>query len=141
MRRACMAVALSAMACLATTCSHSEVIEPATVELRGVTYVDMYAPAYRTQRPLLCGQGRHYPEGTEMVFTHAEKKAEYHAVFPKGVTPPRKSEVGSRITLHGRFEAIQSATDGEAQQDPNRLFKRIPAGYPYFVVSSWEVEK
>ena len=109
--------------------------------LHGVTYVDMYAPAYMTQRPLLCGEGRHYPGGTEMVFNHSDKKAEYHAVFPKGVRPPRKSECVNSLTLHGRFEVIRSAPDGKALKEPDRLVKRIPHGYRYFVVSSWELEK
>jgi len=141
MPRVYMAMGLSAIACVSMNCSNSEIIGTATAELHGVTYVDMYAPAYTTQRPLLCGQGRHYPEGTEMVFKHSEKKAEYHAVFPKGVTPPRKSELDNCLTLHGRFEAIQSTPDGKALQEPNQPLKRIPFGYRYFVVASWEMEK
>jgi hypothetical protein len=74
-----------------------------------------------------------------MVFKDSDKKTEYHTVFPKGVMPPRKDELGKSLTLRGRFEVLQSTPDGKPLQESDRLIKRIGEGYRYFVVSSWEV--
>ena len=112
MQRIYMAMWLSAVACLPMGCSSSEVGATAPDSLRGVRYVDMYAPTYTTQRPLLAGKGRHYPGGTEMVFKRPDKEAECHAVFPKGVTAPRENELTKALVLHGRFEAIRSTPGG-----------------------------
>lgn len=136
-----MLISLSVIACLSIHCSNSEVSTTGHDTLHGVTYVDMFAPAYTNQRPLLSGEGRYYPGGAEMVFKHSEEKAEYHAVFPKGVTPPRKSELDHSLTLRGRFEAIRATPEGKAFEELDRPVKQIPYGYRYFVVSSWEIDK
>jgi len=76
-----------------------------------------------------------------MVFKHSDEKAEYHAVFPKGVTAPRENELTKALVLHGRFEAIRSTLDNKPLEKPARPVKGIPYGYRYFVVSGWEIEK
>lgn len=50
-----------------------------------------------------------------------------------------KSVEGINLTVHGRFEVIQSTSDGKPLQESDRAVKRIPYGYRYFVASSWEV--
>jgi len=110
-------------------------------KLQGVAHVDMFARTYTTQRPALCAKGRYYPGGTDMVFKLPGQSGEVHAVFPKGIAAPKKSELLNTFTLHGRFKTIQSAPDGKAIAKPAPPVKRIPNGYRYFVVSSYECEK
>jgi hypothetical protein len=107
--------------------------------LEGVTHVDMHAPTYRTQRPLLCGPGRHFPDGMEMVFRNPDTATEFHVVFPKDVSAPQGNALTSALTLHGRFGTIQSAPGGKPPSEPDRLGKPVPDDYRYFVVSRWEI--
>jgi len=136
-----MVMSLGIVACLSTNCSKPEVSETTRDTLRGMAYVDMYAPTYTTQRPLLCGEGRHYPGGTDMVFKRSGQGGEVHAVFPKDVAVPSKGDLTTTLTLHGQFATIQSTPDGKAMDKPARPVKRIPYGYRYFVVSRWECEQ
>ncbi|MEI6150172.1 MAG: HEAT repeat domain-containing protein, partial [bacterium] len=79
------------------------------------------------------------PDGMEMVFRDSETNAEFHVVFPKDVAAPQGNALTNALTLQGRFRTIQPAPDGKAPQGPDRLGKRIPDGYRYFVVSRWEI--
>ena len=112
-----------------------------TASLQAVTYVDMFARNYMTQRPLLCGKDRYYPLGTDMVFKHSETRDEFHVVFPKGVALPGKSELSDPLTLYGHFETIKTTPDGEALDEPAKPAKGSLLGYRYFVVSRWELHK
>ena len=133
-------MSLGIVAFLSTNCSRSEVSEMGSDTLRGVAYVDMYAPTYTTQRPLLCGEGRHYPGGTDLVFKQSGQGGEVHVVFPKDVAVPSKGDLTKTLTLHGRSAVIESTPDGKGMDKSSRLVKRIPYGYRYFVVSRWECE-
>lgn len=128
---------LSIVACLSMNCSKPKVSQATLVTLQGLAYVDMHAPGYTTEHPLLCGEGRYYPGGTEMIFKHPGQEGEFHAVFPEDITAPQKGDLGTPLTLQGRFEAIKLTPDGEALEKLTRPVKRIPYGYRYFVVSNW----
>ena len=136
-----MVMFLGIVASLSMNCTDPEVSRAAPDTLQGVAYVDMFAPTYTTERPLLCGEGRHYPGGTEMIFKLPDQSGEVHAVFPEGIAAPKESDLLNTFTLHGRFEAIQSGSDGKALGKTARPVKRIPYGYRYFIVSSCECEK
>jgi len=113
----------------------------ASVTLRKLVYVDMSAPDYTTQHPLLCTN--YYPDGSELIFKHPGKDGYVHAVFPKGVTAPQKNELTNTFTLHGHFQTIETNTnhDNKAPQKSVVVKKRITVGYQYFLVSSWEFSK
>ena len=102
--------------------------EHAAVTLGNLVYVDMFSANYTTQHPLVCGAGRDFPTGREMVFRYSEAGKPIHAVFPAGVTPPETLD--GKFVLHGRFQGIQN-------RDSYKL-KKPHKDYRYFVVSSWE---
>lgn len=130
MREIIMLLLFCSVVCQTTGCSQPDTSKEAPAVLRGVLYVDMYAPAYSTQRPLLCGDGRLFPEGTELVFRDPDTSVEFHTVFPEGVKAPEGPDLAKSLVLRGRFDAIDLPRD----QYP----KEHPPGYKYFVVSGWD---
>ena len=115
----------------------------APITLRGLIFVDMYGDTVN-QYPLLCKGFGYHPDGAEFVFKHPShgNRQEYHAVFPKGITPPKKKALESqRFTLHGDFVIIQEPPVGQRKEEPHRVRKGNVIGYKYFLVSSWSSEK
>jgi hypothetical protein len=102
-----------------------------SVTLSNLVYVDMFSKDYHNQHPLVCGEGKDFPQGREMIFKNPESGATIHAVFPNGETAPVKLK-GSFVLL-GYFQGIQ-------YKDSYKL-KKTRSDYRYFVVSSWENEK
>jgi len=86
---------------------------------------------YDGQHPLVCGAGRDFPAGREVVFRSSESGKPVHAVFPGGATAPEN--VDGSFVLHGRYQGIQNR-----DRPKHKLYKRIPSDYRYFVVASWE---
>ncbi len=96
--------------------------------LKNLVYVDMYAPNYTTQHPLVCGTSRDFPRGRELIFKNINLKKSIHAVFPEKNISPKKLD--GIFILHGHFQNIQNKK--------NYKFKKPSNNYRYFVVSSWE---
>jgi hypothetical protein len=99
------------------------------VVLTDLAYVDMFSPDYSTQHPLVCGTHADFLGGTEMAFRLPHSGELVHAVFPEDIRPP--DSLDGTFVLHGRYQAIQRGEE-------DRLTKRAPEGYRYFVVSSWK---
>lgn len=102
-----------------------------SVTLGDLVYVDMFSADYTTQHPLVCGAGRDFPAGREMVFRSSESGKPVHAVFPDGATAPEN--VDGNFVLHGRYQGIQNRDHLK-----HKLHKRPPSDYRYLVVASWE---
>jgi len=110
------------------------------VTLRGLTFIDMYGPKVN-EYPLLCSGFGYHPGGSEFVFKAPGKPVEYHAVFPKGLIPPKKEQLeNQRFILHGAFVTIRQKPDGQSIEKPNKPVKGNLYGYQYFLVSSWEID-
>jgi hypothetical protein len=97
--------------------------------LDNLVYVDMFAPDYTTQHPLI---GR-AAGGRDMAFRHIQSGETIHTVFPKGVSLPEAFE--GQFVLHGQYQTVPP------QREDGRLIKRIPKDYRYFAVSSWKQNK
>jgi len=113
--------------------------DPAPVTLEAVTledvvYVDMFAVGYTTEHPLMCRPGKDFPEGREMAFRDPQSGKSVHAVFPEAAAAPENLD-GSFV-LHGHYQGIQNWDSFKPA--PNRIVKRPPEDYQYFVVSSWQ---
>ena len=122
-------------------CSHTE--PPAATDSPGVknvpsetlnnlVYVDMFAPSYTTQHPLI---GRSVG-GRDMAFRHAQSGKTIHAVFPKGVSAP--DDLNGQFKLHGHYQTTAKVKE---EKEASIVKKRIPDDYRYFIVSSWEHKK
>ncbi|MDT8389709.1 MAG: hypothetical protein RRC34_04270 [Lentisphaeria bacterium] len=94
--------------------------------LTDLVYVDPSTAA--TQHPLVCGKGRDYPEGREMLFRSKTLGTTVHAVFPPGVKPPKKLD--GVFTLRGDYQMIKKWDSYGA--------KKPQGTYTYFVVTSYE---
>ena len=136
MRTICILVLLCAFGCSPTeqpTPADTPAAHDVPLEtLDNLVYVDMFAPGYTTQHPLV---GR-ATGGRDMAFRHIQSKDTIHAVFPKGVTAP--DHFGGQFELHGRYQATPKVKRTEEQRP---VKKRIPEGYRYFAVSSWKQKK
>ena len=134
MRAICLIVLLCTFGCSQTerpTTAATEAEKDVTSEtLANLVYVDMFAPGYTTQHPLV---GR-LTGGRDMAFMYNDSGDTIHAVFPKGVSAP--DELNGRFTLQGHYQVAS----GKHTED-DRLVKRIPQGHRYFVVSSWTTRK
>lgn len=95
--------------------------------LTNLVYVDELSVG--CQHPLVCGPGRDFPDGREMVFRQTGSDYFIHAVFPEEMCAPE--EPSGSIVLQGHFQRIQNRTL-YTQKIP-------PEDYSYFVVSSWEL--
>ena len=113
----------------APTGSHALQSAPSET-LENLVYVDMFAPDYTTQHPLV---GRS-AGGRDMAFKHIQSGETIHAVFPKGVSAPE--DLNGSFILQGRYQVTPEKNTKE-----DRLVKRSPKGYRYFVVSSWKQKK
>ena len=107
-------------------CSHTD-----TQTLTNLNYTDMQSPQYTTQHPLVCGDGRDFPDGCELIFNNPDSEKMIHAVFPEKQTAP--SEMEHRFILTGYYQGIQN--------HEKYTLKKPDSGYEYFVVTSWEYEK
>lgn len=94
--------------------------------LDNLVYVDPSTAT--TQHPLVCGEGRDFPDGHEMLFRNNETGVTIHAVFPAGVKPPEKLD--GTFTLRGEFQTIKKWDSYGA--------KKPRASYQYFVVTDYE---
>lgn len=99
--------------------------------LNNLVYVDMHSPDYNTQHPLVCGAGKDFPAGSEMIFINTENDMTVHAVFPDKTKVP--TELDRRVALRGYFQGIQS-TESYKWKKPDKQHR-------YFVVSSWNYMK
>jgi hypothetical protein len=109
--------------------------EPTTkkniITLGNLVYVDMNARNYTTQHPLVCVEGGDFPTGKELIFRHLESGESIHAVFPKGIMPPK--DLDGEFIFHGHFQSIQKWG--------HYKLKKPGKDYRYFVVSSYETVK
>ena len=132
-RIACLIAVLCSFSCSEIDRSgamgNSEQHDHSSVTLEDLVYVDMFSADYTTQHLLVCGAGRDFPAGREMVFRFSETGKPVHAVFPDAATAPEN--VDGNFVLHGRYQGIQN-------KDRPKLHKRSPSDYRYFVVASWE---
>ena len=135
MKHAYMITLFCALGCSQTDSStpteSSETQSRASITLNNLVYFDMYGEDYNTQHPLVCGTGREFPAGREMVFRYNESSESVHAVFPEEATAPKN--LNGKFVLHGHYQGIQ-----------NRDYykhKKPPSDYRYFVVASWECRK
>ena len=103
----------------------------ALITLNSLIYVDMYSKDYHTQHPLVCGEGRDFPKGREMVFNNPESGVTIHAVFPEEKNAP--VNLNGVFVLHGHFQRIQNKDSYK--------FKKTIKDYQYFVAYKWEYEK
>lgn len=77
--------------------------------------------------PLMCVKGGDYPNGVEQIFRKKQDDSTLiHAVFPEGLTAPKKSE--AEFILKGHFQKIQKRE--------RFVHKKPPQDYQYFVVRS-----
>ena len=98
--------------------------------LDNLVYVNMFAPDYTTQHPLV---GRS-TGGRDMAFRHIPSGRTIHAVFPKGVSAPEALD--GHFILHGHYS--QAVLPGG---NDKRVVKRPKEVYRYFAVSSWKQKK
>lgn len=104
----------------------------APVTLKDMLYVDMLAPEYMTQHPLICNANGDYPDGSEMIFVKKLNPRQWvHAVFPEKMTVPENLK--NTVVLHGHFQKIKNKA--------HYKYKKPGDYYEYFVVSSWEYKK
>lgn len=134
MRTFCILVVLCTFGCSKTerpTTANTQAVQDAPSEaLDDLVFVDMFAPDYATQHPLI---GRS-SGGQDMAFKHVGSGETIHAVFPKGVSAPEA--LNGRFALQGHY---QVASEKHTKDDSP--VKMIPKGYRYFVVSSWTIKK
>jgi len=83
------------------------------------------------EHPLVCGAGREFPAGRELLLGNLETREPVHVVFPDAEAAP--DDLEGRFVLHGHFQGIQDRS--------RYTMKRPPEDYRYFVVASWECEK
>jgi hypothetical protein len=102
-----------------------------TMTLENLVHVDMYAPSYTTQHPLVCGTGKDFPAGAELLFRNQATGRVVHAVFPEAAGQP--ADLDGRFALRGRYQGIQNMA--------SYPWKRPASGYRYFVVSAWRHEE
>ena len=133
MRTLCILVVLCAFGCShpeRPTATDTSAVQDASSEtLVNLVYIDPASAT--TQHPLVCGAERDFPAGRELAFRNPQSQEFVHAVFPKGVTPPKRLD--GKLVLHGHYQAIQDRK--------TYTLKQPPEDYRYFVVSSWEYEK
>ncbi len=98
--------------------------------LPSLRYIDPSSPD-APQHPLVCGAGRDFPDGRELVFRDPGSGRFIHAVFPAGVVVPGTHDGG--FALHGQYQGIRN-WDCYTLKKPDK-------DYRYFVVSSWEHEE
>jgi hypothetical protein len=134
MRTIYMLVVLCAFGCSQTeqpTPTDTPAVQDAPSEtLDNLVYVDMFAPDYTTQHPLV---GRS-TGGRDMAFRHIPSGRTIHAVFPKGVSAPEALD--GHFILHGHYS--QAVLPGG---NDKRVVKRPKEVYRYFAVSSWKQNK
>ena len=113
------------------TTADTQAVQNATSEtLDNLVFVDMFAPDYGTQHPLIGRSGG----GQDMAFKHVGSGEIIHVVFPRGVSTPES--LNGRFILHGHY---QIASEKHTNED--RPVKRTPKGYRYFVAASWTTKK
>jgi len=96
--------------------------KPKTIKIENVTLYKEGLIAY----PLVCGEGRDYPNGSEYLVTNHLNKEVIHIVFPHGQKADKK--LGDAFTIQGYKQAIKKAQNYQS--------KRVPRDYQYFVVTS-----
>ena len=96
-----------------------------------LSHIDIYSSTYTTQHPLVCGEGKDYPNGCELFFTDGETRKTIHAVFSDTHSAPTDFE--KHLILTGYNKGIQNRD--------NYTLKIPSSDYQYFVVTSWEYEK
>jgi beta-lactamase regulating signal transducer with metallopeptidase domain len=99
-----------------------------STNLTNLVHVDMFSQDYTTQHPLVCGAGRDFPTGREMIFRDTKSQSPVHAVFPRGVAIP--DDFTGHFVLRGHFQGIRNWTSYKLKRPSNN--------YRYFVVSSYE---
>ena len=107
-------------------CGH---IERQAVTLNDLAYLDPRTST--TQHPLVCGEGKDFPEGSEFAFRNPQSREFVHAVFPGHIERPETFD--GQFILRGDYQSIQNRK--------TYTIKQPPEGYRYFVVSSWDRTK
>ncbi len=97
--------------------------------LQNLEYIDALSAGIT--HPLVCGDGRDYPNGRELVFRVDPSTPPIHAVFPDGEDSPESLD--GRFRLYGYYQHIQNWD--------RFTVKRPSKDYQYFVVTSWKHEK
>lgn len=134
MRTICILVVLSTFGCSKTertTTADAQAVQEAPSEaLDNLVFVDMFAPDYTTQHPLI----GHSRGGQDMAFKHVVSGETIHAVFPKRASAPEA--LNGHFALQGHYEVA-----AEKHTKDDSLVKMIPKDYRYFVVSSWTTKE
>ncbi len=99
-----------------------------TLTLDNLVHVD--AMSEGISHPLVCGVGRDFPDGLELIFRSLESGELVHTVFPED--EPTKNLDG-KVLLSGHYQTIQNRK--------SYTLKQPPEDYRYFVASSWEQQK
>ncbi|MBC7981318.1 MAG: hypothetical protein H7Y36_12215 [Armatimonadetes bacterium] len=99
-----------------------------TLTLGNLVHVD--ATSEGISHPLVCGVGRDFPDGHELIFRSLESGELVHSVLPEH-EPPKTLD--GKFFLNGHYQTIQNRKSYSIKQPPE--------DYRYFVASSWEQQK
>jgi hypothetical protein len=134
MKTLCMLLLLCAFGCSQTEqpppMDAPAVNNAPSTTLANLVYVDMFAPDYTTQHPLV---GRS-AGGRDMAFRHTQSGETIHAVFPKGVSAPEALDGHFVLHCHYSQAVLPGGNDKSVVKRPKEVYR-------YFAVSSWKQKK